>query len=68
MFFGQKLISWPYGQFLPKACHTYSESYWSGANLKYFGTLYVHPVPRQIFWLHHCWEVAPLAETLSIRI
>ena len=40
------------------------------ANLKYCGTLYVQLciLTRQNFLLHRGSEVAPLAETLSIRM
>ena len=34
-------------------------------DLRYLGTLYVHPVTSQFFLLHRGIEVAPLAETLS---
>ena len=34
-------------------------------NFGFLGTLFVHPVTRQICLLHGGIEVAPLAETLS---
>ena len=48
-FFCKNRFSWPNGQLLLTAYHTYYESYCSAVNLAYLGTLYVHPVTHPIF-------------------
>ena len=42
-------LSWLNGQFLPKACSNFPKAIVVRVNFKYLGTLYVHPVTRQIF-------------------
>ena len=48
-FFAQNRFSWPNGQLLPIAYHTYSEIYCSSGYFGISGDPLVHPVIRPIF-------------------
>ena len=63
VFFAQNRFPWPNDQLLPIHTIHILKAIVPAVNLAYLGTLYVHPVTRQIFFLHRGSEVAPLTVT-----